>query len=322
MSQTTPHGPIEGIHHVSCITGNAQANLTFYTQVLGMRLVAKSVNQDDPGVYHLFYGEEEGRAGADLTFFEYPGAVRGTSGPGMVHRIVFRIADEAALAFWRDRLAANRVALVEDGTESVRFTDPEGLELELRIDGAEGPDLVAAHPDVPAAHALRGFYGIHASSREPERTADVLTHLLGATDHGDGLFELRGELRSGYVQLEEPASLSTRPGAGTVHHVAFGMRDADLTAWLQAIDDRGMRNSGEVDRTYFRSIYTREPGGVLYELATEGPGFTVDGPVETLGTRVILPPWLEPQREAIEANLTPLPDPRAGWPAGAAPVPS
>lgn len=302
---------LEGLHHISAITGDARRNLDFYTRVLGLRLTAKTVNQDDPRVYHLFYGDEHARPGADLTFFEYPGAKPGRAGAGMVHRIVHRVASPEALEFWAQRLG------VERGADSVRFADPEGLEHELVVDPTPDTPLPAVHPEVPAEFALRGFEGVRAYSADPAASALVLERLMGARRIGDeDRFELRGERRGGWIAFDPAPPEPGRQSAGIVHHIAWGTYDADLPVWIERVQDARIPNSGYVDRHYFHSLYFREPGGVLYELATEEPGFLVDGlAVEELGTRVILPPFLENRREAIEARLTPLPDPRADWPA-------
>ncbi|MEA2168567.1 MAG: glyoxalase family protein [Solirubrobacteraceae bacterium] len=307
---------LEGIHHISAITGDARRNVDFYTRVLGLRLTAKSVNQDDPGVYHLFYGDELAQPGADLTFFEYPGAIPGRPGAGMVHRIVHRVASEDALAFWAERLGGEGVPY-ERGERSLRFADPEGLAHELVIDASDDAPLVAVHPDVPASMAIRGFEGVRAYSRDPAGSARMLEQLMGASRIGDeDRFELRGERRGGWIAFDPAPAERGRQSAGVVHHVAWGTTDAELESWIDRVADAGVPSSGYVDRHYFHSLYFREPGGVLYELATDEPGFLVDGlAVEDLGTEVILPPFLEDQRGQIEQRLTPLPDPRADWPA-------
>jgi glyoxalase family protein len=313
---------LDGIHHISAITGDARRNLDFYTRVLGLRLTAKTVNQDDPTVYHLFYGDEQARPGADLTFFEYPGAAPGRPGAGMVHTIVSRVASDAALAFWAHRLAAEGV-VVERGPRSVRFADPEGLRHELVVPTADDPPLVAEHPEVPCEHALRGFEGVRVYSADPVGSRLVLERLMGATAPsdqeawigGEQAWVLRGERRGGWIALDPAPADPGRQSAGVVHHVAWGTTDEDLPAWMDAVDKAGIANSGYVDRHYFHSLYFREPGGVLYELATAEPGFLVDGlTLEELGTRIILPPFLESRRAATEARLTPLADPRADWP--------
>jgi glyoxalase family protein len=300
---------LDGIHHISAITGDARRNVDFYTRVLGLRLVAKSVNQDDPTVYHLFYGSEAAAPGADMTFFEYPGAKPGRPGAGMVHRIVWRVG---SLDFWSERLAAEGVSASRaDG--SLRFEDPEGLAHEFVVSDVADEPLIAEHPEIPAEVAVRGFEGVRAYSFDPEASAALLTELMGASRSGDSVFELRGARRGGWIAFDPAPAERGRSSAGTVHHVAWGTTDAEMPSWIRAVSDAGVPNSGLVDRYYFHSLYFREPGGVLYELATEEPGFTVDGPVEELGRRIILPPRFEPQRQRIEARLTPLPDPRADW---------
>jgi glyoxalase family protein len=307
--------PLEGIHHISAITGDAIGNLDFYTRVMGLRLVAKTVNQDDPSVYHLFYADEEGHPGADLTFFEYKRAIPGRPGAGMVHRIVWRVADEEALAFWEARLASENVDVERADSDTLIFADREGLAHELLISDAPDAPLIADHPEIPAAVALRGFEGVRMYSRAPDASKRVLRDLLGAIERPDGAFELRGARRGGWVAIDRAPALPANQSAGTVHHVAFAVDGHDEHGrWIEAVDEAGMPSSGRVDRTYFEALYFREPGGVLYELSTLEPGFTVDDPVEDLGKRIILPPWLEEHRALIEANLTPLPDPRAGWP--------
>ena len=304
---------LDGIHHITAITGDAPGNLDFYTRVLGLRMTAKTVNQDDPSVYHLFYGDENARPGADLTFFEYPGAPPGQPGAGMVHRIVWRVGSPAALDFWAARLEGEGIEAERDG-DSLLFADREGLAHELVLDASGDPPLIAEHPEVPAEHALQGFEGVRAYSARPDESALVLEQLMGAERRGDEhIFELRGERRGGWIAWDPAPQAPGRQSAGVVHHVAWGTTDADMPAWIQRVTDAGIPNSGYVDRHYFHSLYFREPGGVLCELATKEPGFTVDGPVEELGTKLILPPFLEPRREQIAAGLTPLPDPRADW---------
>ncbi len=304
---------LDGIHHITAITGDAPRNVDFYTRVLGLRLNAKSVNQDDPSVYHLFYGDEHAQPGADLTFFEYPGAKPGRAGAGMVHRIVWRVGSQQALDFWAERLGGEGFDTERDDG-SLRFADFEGLGHELIGDSSGDRPLVAEHPEIPAEFALHGFEGVRAYSFHPAATVAVLERLMGAEPQGSEQWELRGSKRGGWIALDEPPAERGRQSAGTVHHVAWGTRDAEQGEWVQRLNEARVPNSGIIDRHYFHSVYFREPGSVLFELATEEPGFTVDGPVEEFGKRIILPPWLESQRERVEARLTPLPDPRAGWP--------
>jgi glyoxalase family protein len=304
---------LQGIHHISAITGDAQGNLDFYTRVLGLRLVAKTVNQDDPSVYHLFYADEQGRAGSEMTFFEYPGAIPGRPGAGMIHRIVWRVGSPAALDFWAQRLDALEVPVTRDpDTGSVRFSDREGLDHELVVNTSGDAPLIADHPEIPADHALQGFEGVRAYSDAPDRSAAVLQRVLGATRQDGDVFELRGERRGGWIAYDPAPQERGRQSGGSVHHVAWGTTVDEHPRWQEHFDQAGVRTSGIIDRTYFHSIYFREPSGVLFEIADDGPGFTVDGPVEELGTRIILPPQFESRRETIEARLTPLPDPRAG----------
>lgn len=306
---------LEGIHHITAITGDAARNVDFYAGVLGLRLTAKTVNQDDPSVYHLFYGDEQASPGADLTFFEYPHAIPGRAGAGMVHRIVWRVASAEALDFWAQRLSGQGTEVTRDG-DALTFSDFEGLGHELVVSTAADAPLVADHPEIPAALALQGFEGVRAYSGHQEGSDVVLEKLMGAVRREDGAWEIRGEQRGGWIAFDPAPDTETHPprqSAGTVHHIAWGTTDADAATWVRTLDEVGLHSSGIVDRHYFHSIYFREPGGILYELATAEPGFTVDGPVEELGRRIILPPWLEPDREAIEARLTPLPDPRADW---------
>jgi glyoxalase family protein len=298
---------LDGIHHVTCITGDAPANVDFYAGVLGLRLVKKTVNQDDPTVYHLFYADEKGSPGSDITFFEYPGAAPGRAGAGMVHTVVWRVGSTEALDFWAKRLDVPR-----DG-KTVTFSDPEGLQHELVVTKAPDEPLIADHPEIPRELALQGFEGVRAYSARPEQSARVLEQLMGAERTGEDVFELRGQTRGGWIALDPAPEQAGRQSGGSIHHIAWATTKATHQAWLDRLNDAGVRNSGLVDRHYFESIYFREPGGVLYELATLEPGFTVDGPVEELGTTLILPPFLEPRRDEITARLTPLPDPRAGW---------
>ena len=303
---------LEGIHHITAITGDAPRNLDFYTRVLGLRLVKKSVNQDDPTVYHLFYADEAGSPGADITFFEYPGARPGRAGAGMVHLVRWRVGSEDALAFWTERLGAAG-APVERGDGTLRFSDPEGLGHELAVNATSDEPLSAEHPEVPAEHALQGFDAVRAYSFNPDSTAALLERLLGAEQAGDDAWELRGERRGGRYRLDPAPEERGLQGAGTVHHVAFGTTVAEHPRCFERIQRAGVSSSPVIDRHYFHSIYFREPNGILFEIADDGPGFTVDGPVEDLGTKVILPPWYEPRRAEIESKLTPIPDPRASW---------
>jgi glyoxalase family protein len=300
---------LEGIHHVTCITADAPGNVDFYARLLGLRLVKKTVNQDDPTVYHLFYADEGGSAGADITFFEYPHARRGRAGAGMVHRVVWRVASGEALDFWEQRLGAAGVATARDGA-SLRFSDPEGLDLELAVVETADEPLVANHPGVPAALALQGFDGVRAYTTDAEGSRLLLEGTLGFAPHGDAGFEVRGDRRGSlYVYDHAPAEPGVG-GAGTVHHVAWSSLPADHESWQREVARAGARPTPVIDRFYFRSVYFREPSGVLFEIATIGPGFATDEPFEHLGERLSLPPDFEHLRAQVEPLLTPLPDPR------------
>ncbi len=309
---------LEGIHHVTAITGDAPRNVDFYAGVLGLRLVKKTVNQDDPTVYHLFYADEKGSPGADLTFFEYPGIQRGRAGAGMVHRVVWRVASEEALAFWAERLRGEGIEVVREAGR-LRFEDPEGLGLELRVARTADAPLTADHPEIPADVALQGFDGVLAYSADPERSRRFLEKTLGFAPTGDQNFDARGEERGSFYAYDR-ASAWGRPGAGTVHHVAWASRMDDHPAWRERVIEGGGRPTPIIDRFYFRSIYFQEPSGILFEIATIGPGFATDEPLARLGESLSLPPKLEHRRAELEQILTPLPDPRRARPGSATPA--
>jgi glyoxalase family protein len=300
---------LEGIHHVTNITGDARRNVDFYARVLGLRLVKKTVNQDDPTVYHLFYADEQGSPGADITFFEYPGAAPGRAGDGMIHRIGWRVASAEALDFWAERLSREGIETEHEG-DRLRFADPEGLGQELVVSSAPDEPLIADHPEVPAELALQGFDHVRAYSSEPERSRRLFEEALGFSPQ-HGAWEARGERRGGFYAYDEPPAEPGIPGAGTVHHVAWASEMDEHEAWRERVIQGGARPTPVIDRFWFRSIYFREPSGVLFEIATLGPGFTADEPLEHLGETIVLPPFLESRREEIEARLTPLPDSRA-----------
>jgi glyoxalase family protein len=303
---------LEGIHHITAVTGDARRNLDFYTRVLGLRLVKKTVNQDDPTVYHLFYADEKGSPGSDLTFFEYKGAVPGRAGAGMVHRIVWRVASTTALDFWTDRIAGEGIPVDRD-EGSLRFADPEGMGHELALVETTDEPLIAEHPEIPADLAVRGFEAVRAYAADPDRSRGLLEETLGFRPSGDG-WEIRGDLRGGLYAYDPPPPERGIPGAGTVHHVAWTSHMDEQDAWQERVARSGLAHPTPViDRFWFRSIYFREPSGVLFELATLGPGFSVDEDPAHLGEELILPPAFEQLRERVEQVLTPLPDPRASW---------
>ena len=289
---------LDGIHHVTCITGDAHANVDYYTGTLGLRLVKKTVNQDDPTVYHLFYADEQGDPGSDITFFEYPGAAPGRAGAGMVHTVVWRVASTAALDFWAARLGVER-----DG-DTLTFADPEGLHHQLVVASVPDEPLIAEHPAIPRELALQGFEGVRAHGEEP-------TAFLEALGFEDGL--TRGETREGWIRYEPAPETHGIPGAGTVHHVAWASPMDEHEAWRKRVAEAGGRPTPVIDRFWFRSIYFREPSGVLFEIATLGPGFSTDEDPAHLGETLILPPAFEHLRDRVTPILTPLPDPRADW---------
>jgi glyoxalase family protein len=302
---------LEGIHHITCITADAPRNVDFYTRVLGLRMVKKTVNQDDPTVYHLFYADERGSAGSDITFFEYPTARQGTAGQGMVSSIVWRVGSQPALDFWEARLTAEEAGPERSDT-GISFRDPEGLGLELELyEGSEAP-LVAQSPDIPGEDALQGFAGVRMLAGDLERGRSLLEDTLGFERSGDGRWDARGDQRSGFYERIVDRQAAGIPGAGTVHHVAWSSTIEDHEAWQQRVAAAGLHPTPVIDRFYFKSIYFREPAGVLFEIATLGPGFATDEPLEHLGERLSLPPAYEHLRDRLAGILTPLPDPRAG----------
>jgi glyoxalase family protein len=292
---------LQGIHHITAMTADAQANLDFYVGLLGLRFVKKTVNFDAPDVYHLYYGDETGSPGSIMTFFEFPQAARGRHGAGMIHTIQWRVASEAALDFWRDRVLD--AGLDYDRSEgSLRFADPEGLGIELVVAG--GPELRAFAGDIPSEFAITGFHGARAYAADPARSTALL-ETMGFTGEGAG-WELAGA-RWTYEPAPEKRGLQ---GAGTVHHIAWTMEDADEARWGAVVAQAGARPTQVIDRTYFHSVYFREPSGVLFELATPSPGFAVDEPAESLGEALLLPPQHEHLRPQLERALTPIANPR------------
>jgi glyoxalase family protein len=300
---------LEGLHHITAITADAQRNVDFYARLLGLRLVKKTVNFDAPDVYHLYFGDEHGTPGSILTFFEFPRAARGRHGDGMVHTIQWRVGSEDALAFWAARLGDAGVAATRDGA-AVRFEDFEGLRHELLAVEVDDPPLAAKAPDIPAEHALLGFHGVRAYAGRPERSAPLL-EALGFTGEG-ATWRVGGRERHGVITYEPPPAERGRTSAGTVHHIAWSAADDDeLRAFRERAAAAGAQPTDIIDRQYFHSVYFREPSGVLFELATRDIGFAVDEDVENLGVELKLPPQYERLREQLERRLTPLQNPRA-----------
>jgi glyoxalase family protein len=300
---------LDGIHHITCITADAPGNVDFYARLLGMRFVKKTVNFDAPDVYHLYYGDERGAPGSILTFFEFPDAGPGRPGAGMIHRLRWRVASEDSLAFWSDRLGNEGVDVAPvDG--AIRFSDPEGLDLELMATKTDDAPLTAYADDIPAQHAIQGFDGVRAYGRNIDDEHRILTEAMGFTRDGPGEYRLQGRRTATYGYDDPPAAVGLQ-GAGTVHHIAWCDRDEEHAAWRGRLAAAGQRPTPVIDRQYFLSIYFREPRGVLFELATPSPGFAIDEDPEHLGEQLRLPPQHEPLRDRLESTLTPLVNPRA-----------
>lgn len=309
-----------GIHHLTAISSRPKENLAFYTGVLGMRLVKKTVNQDDVSAYHLFYADGEANPGTDLTFFDFPSAPE-RRGSNSIVRTGLRVNGEAALSYWKARLddanvKAGSITMV-DGRLSLAFEDGEGQRLVLIDDGGAGPSSPWAKSTVPAEHQIRGLGPIALIVHDLDRTAKVLTDVMNMTrvrDYAspDGLqvhvFAMGAGGPAAELHVAEQRDMPmARQGAGGVHHVAFRTPDdAQYESWASRLTEFGIRHSGAVDRYYFRSLYFREPNGILFEIATDGPGFATDEPMSELGEKLALPPFLEPRRAAIEAGLKPL----------------
>jgi len=308
---------LTGLHHLTAVTAHAADNLAFYTRVLGLRLVKKTVNQDDVSAYHLFYADGLASPGSDLTFFDWP-AARERRGSNSISRTGLRVAGEGAFDWWREHFARQGVthhpALPRDGRLTLDFEDGEGQRFSLVDDGGAGEAHPWADSPVPAEHQIRGLGPVRLTVAAPERTEAVLTEVLGL--RFERTYELpEGEVRvlamgeggpAAEVHLLADPGAPARQGAGGVHHVAFRIPDADYEPWADRLKTHRMPSSGPVDRFYFRSLYFREPNGILFEIATDGPGFTADEPLETLGQGLALPPFLEPRRAEIEAGLKPL----------------
>ncbi|WP_226480270.1 ring-cleaving dioxygenase [Natrinema amylolyticum] len=298
---------IPGIHHVTAIGSDPRRNLEFYTETLGLRLVKRSVNQDDISVYHLFYGDHSGSPGTSMTFFPYTDARPGQVGTGQASAVAFLIPDES-VEFWTDRLADAGVdADVSDRFDDtvISFEDPDGLPLEL-VARSDAPAGDPPEGPVPDEHAIRGFFGVTLSLATADPTAGVLKTMGYSETDADGSrqrYESDGDL--GYVVdiCEEPQAPRGQPGAGTVHHVAFRTTAEDQSEWRDVLQGQGLRPTEIIDRKWFESVYVREHGGVLFEFATKEPGYTVDEDLESLGERLVLPEWLEDRRDEIEDGL-------------------
>ncbi|HTQ32260.1 MAG TPA: ring-cleaving dioxygenase [Opitutaceae bacterium] len=301
-----------GLHHITAIAGDPKHNLDFYTRVLGLRFVKKSVNQDDPGTYHLYYGDYAGSPGTILTFFPWAGLRRGRPGHGQAYATAFSVP-AAALPFWRERLARLKVETAAAETrfadQVLAFFDPDGLRLELVATAETDARTPAPSADVPPEQAIRGFHGTTVALADAGATAALLTETMGYRLVAQSRHRVRYAVGAGgpgtYVDLlTDPALPRGLNGAGTVHHIAFrAPDDASQEAAYGQLQKRGLGVSPVIDRAYFKSIYYREPNGVLFEIATDAPGFAIDEPVEKLGSRLSLPPRLEPHRKEIEIAL-------------------
>jgi glyoxalase family protein len=312
---------LEGIHHLTAVSGEITRNLAFYTGALGMRLVKKSINQDDVSAYHLFYADGVAAPGTDLTFFDFP-VERERRGTRSITRTGLRVAGEATLAWWANRFADLKIAhgqiAERDGRLTLDFEDFEGQRLSLVDDRGVG----AAHPwersPVPPEHQIRGLGPITISVPDLKPTDSVLTRVMemksvrtyatpGEAKSTTHVYQMGpgGAAAELHVAVE-PHLPVVQPGAGGVHHVAFRIPDSDYNAWGERLDHLRLPSSGPVDRFYFRSLYFREPNGILFEIATDGPGFTADEPLETLGEKLSIPPFMEHRRREIEAGLKPL----------------
>jgi glyoxalase family protein len=316
-----------GLHHMTAVTTRAQENVAFYTEVLGLRLVKKTVNQDDVSAYHLFYGDELGRPGTEVTFFDWPhlSVAPNHAGAGEVSTTELRVSGQEALEWWERRFEDLGVAhggIEElDGRAGIAFTDPEGQRLRLADDGWNGARVAGGVPweesPVPPEVGIRGLGAVDLTVRDLAPTAWVLAEVMGfrkVNEHatGDGrvaLFEVGPGGPGAEVRVvEKPGAPVAHLGRGGVHHIAFRTPDdEEHAAWRERIRAAGLGVTPQIDRYYFRSIYFREPGGVLFEIATDGPGFTADEDAAHLGERLSLPPFLEPHREKIEAGLEPIP---------------
>ncbi|MFB6137454.1 MAG: VOC family protein [Halobacteriaceae archaeon] len=298
---------VPGIHHVTAVGSDPAENRTFYTETLGLRLVKRSVNQDDVSVYHLFYGDREGSPGTSMTVFPYPDAAPGRPGRGQATAVAFLVPADA-VGYWADRLEARGHAVERTerfGDPVLSFADPDGLPLEL-VGREDAPAGLPAEGPVPPDRTVRGFFGVTLSLASADGTAALLRAMgyqRTDADRDRRRFTTHGDLGYAVDLCEDPNARRGRPGAGTVHHVAFRTTQAEHASWRDVLYEQGLHPSEVIDRTWFESIYVREPGGVLFEFATDGPGYTVDEEREHLGERLVLPEWLEDRRAAIEAGL-------------------
>ncbi len=315
---------LTGLHHVTAVTQNALKNLAFYSQVLGMRLVKKTVNQDDVSAYHLFYADAVGSAGTDLTFFEWAHIAPQQPGTGAIDMIALRVADQTAIDYWVARFDATGVAHDEPylwmgDRPAVAFRDPEGQQLMLISDFGSPGGIPWDKTDVPAAHAIKGLFGVGITVHTRDQMELLYRDVFGFVFHQamphprmsgrELLLFSAGEIAGGTLLVQIAPDLPpSRLGAGGVHHIAFRVPDVDVAAlWIERLRSVGLQPTSIIDRFYFQSVYTRVPGNILIEIATDGPGFAQDESLETMGQRLSLPPFLEGRRRQIEAGLRHLP---------------
>ncbi|MBB6146069.1 glyoxalase family protein [Silvibacterium bohemicum] len=305
--------PIVGLHHVTAIASDPQQNLDFYTEVLGLRFVKRTVNFDDPGTYHFYFGDDAGSPGTILTFFPWPHASRGLAGVGEVTRTAFSVPS-SSLDYWIQRLSDQKILVERSGQrfeeQVLTFPDPDGMKLEIVAHADAGPVKAPRFASVPPEHAIRGFFGVTLYERDATATTAIL-NVMGfhkVDEQGNRLrFAAEGNALGNHIDLYiDPSAAYGRVGAGSVHHIAFRAKDDTAQQeWREEIA-KHLDVTPVLDRTYFHSIYFREPGGVLFELATDPPGFALDEPIESLGEELRIPEWLEPRRALIEKRLTPL----------------
>ena len=307
---------IAGLHHVTAIASDPQRNLDFYIGLLGLRLVKRTVNFDDPGTYHFYFGDARGNPGTILTFFPWPGARRGHRGVGQIEATAFAISPDS-IGYWLARFKEQHVTAEKTaarfGEEVIRFTDPDGLLLELVASGSAGQVELRADSTMPPEHSVRGFHSVSAALEGYERTAKLLTESFGyrLVEESGNRFRFVAPSESGPGRTVDllcmPDSRAGNVAAGSVHHIAFRAKDDDeQLQWREHLVQLGYNVTPVIDRTYFHSIYFREPGGILFEIATEPPGFTLDEKLEELGTHLRVPPWLESARTQIERILPPI----------------
>src|SRR5256886_357819 len=307
---------ISGLHHVTAIANDPQRNLDFYIGLLGLRLVKRTVNFDDPGTYHFYFGDARGTPGTILTFFPWPGARRGHRGVGQIEATAFAISPDS-VGYWLDRFKEQHVTAEKTSTrfgeDVIRFTDPDGLLLELVTFDSIAQVESRANSTVPAEHSLRGFHSVSAALEGYERTAQLLRESFGyrLVKESGNRFRFVAPSESGAGRIVDllcmPDSRAGHVAAGSVHHIAFRAKDDDeQLQWREHLVGLGYNVTPVIDRTYFHSIYFREPGGILFEIATKPPGFTLDEKLEELGTHLRLPPWMEPARSQIEQILPPI----------------